>query len=416
MSGDHAISLAFLTSLAVGLLIGLERERHKESKAGVRTFALIAMVGTVCAMLGEKTASPWLLVAGLVVSTGSVLAAYLVAPTSTPDQGTTTVIASALTFCLGAAVWHGYAGIVVSVAIVTTVLLHYKTQLEGFSVRLNATDMASVLQFAVLSLVILPVVPNKGFGPYGALNPYDLWLMVVLISAVSLAGYVAWRLLGGKGPVLLLGALGGLVSSTATTLVYSRGARGKPELEGTAATVILLANLVVLLRLSVLGAAVMPSILPTMLPVMGAGLLAALPIAWMTWRRHAEGPALENPELTNPTDLPVALGFGAAYAAVLVAAAWLNDLAGMAGVYAVAMVSGLTDVDAISLSSFRLFGDGSITAAGAVMTIVVAVCSNAVVKATIVFVVGGRSLGMKCVAGFGAMVAALLAVALAMLA
>ena len=416
MPDNYSLSLSFLTSLAVGLLIGLERERHRESKAGVRTFALIAMLGTLCALLGEKTGSPWLLAVGLVVSVGGVLAAYLSAPTSTPDQGTTTVMASALTFCLGAAVWHGYSGIVIAVAIVATTLLHYKSQLEGFSVKLTQTDMASLLQFAVLSLVILPVVPNTGYGPYGALNPYHLWMMVVLISAVSLAGYVAWRLLGGKGPVLLLGALGGLVSSTATTLVYSRGARGKPELEGTAATVILLANLVVLLRLTVLAVAVMPSILPTMLPVMLAGLAATLPVAWMTWRRHQEGQAMENPELTNPTDLPVALGFGVAYAVVLVAAAWLNDLAGVAGVYAVALVSGLTDVDAITLSSFRLFGDARVTAPGAVMAIVVALCSNAVVKATIVFVAGGRSLGMRCITGFGAMVAALLAVAAVMLA
>ena len=416
MPDNYSLSLSFLTSLAVGLLIGLERERHRESKAGVRTFALIAMLGTLCALLGEKTGSPWLLAVGLAVSVGCVLAAYLSAPTSTPDQGTTTVMASALTFCLGAAVWHGYSGIVIAVAIVATTLLHYKSQLEGFSVKLTQTDMASLLQFAVLSLVILPVVPNTGYGPYGALNPYHLWMMVVLISAVSLAGYVAWRLLGGKGPVLLLGALGGLVSSTATTLVYSRGARGKPELEGTAATVILLANLVVLLRLTVLAVAVMPSILPTMLPVMLAGLAATLPVAWMTWRRHQEGQAMENPELTNPTDLPVALGFGVAYAVVLVAAAWLNDLAGVAGVYAVALVSGLTDVDAITLSSFRLFGDARVTAPGAVMAIVVALCSNAVVKATIVFVAGGRSLGMRCITGFGAMVGALLGVAAVMLA
>lgn len=416
MDGRFDVSLAYLTSLAVGLLIGLERERHKESKAGVRTFALIAMLGTLCAMLGEQTGSPWLVVAGLLASTGGILAAYQIAPTTTPDAGTTTVVTAALTFCLGAALWHGNREIVIAIAIVTTMLLHYKSQLEGFSVKLTSTDVESVLQFAVLSLVILPVVPNTGFGPYEALNPYHLWMMVVLISAVSLAGYVAWRLLGGKGPVLLLGALGGLVSSTATTLVYSRGARGKPDLEGTAATVILLANLVVLLRLSVLGVAVMPSILPTMLPVMAAGLAVTLPIAWITWRKHAEGAALENPELTNPTDLPVAVGFGVAYAVVLLAAAWLNDLAGVAGVYAVALVSGLTDVDAISLSSFRLYGDGRVTAAGAVMAIVVALCSNAVVKASIVFVVGGRSLGMRCIAGFGAMTAALLAVAAFMLA
>ena len=413
MPDHYAISLSYLTSLAVGLLIGLERERHRESKAGVRTFALIAILGTLCAMLGETTGSPWLLVAGLLASTYGVLSAYQAAPISTPDQGTTTVMAAALTFCLGAALWHGYSGIVIAVAIVVTTLLHYKTQLEGFSVKLNQTDMASLLQFDGLSLVILPVVPNRGFGPYGALNPYDLWLMVVLISAVSLAGYLAWRLLGGKGPVLLLGALGGLVSSTATTLVYSRGARGKPELESTAATVILLANLVKLLRILVLAIAVMPSILPTLAPVLAAGIAATVPIAWIVWRKHAEGSeALENPELTNPTDLPVALGFGVAYAVVLVAAAWLNDVAGMLGVYAVAMVSGLTDVDAISLSSFRLFGDGSFTAAGAVMTIVVATVTNAVTKAVIVFVAGGASLGWRCVGGFAAMSAALVAAAM----
>jgi uncharacterized membrane protein (DUF4010 family) len=414
MPDNYAISLSFLTSLAVGLLIGLERERHKEAKAGVRTFALISLLGSLCAMLGEKTNSPWIIVAGLLVSAGGILAAYQADPKSTPDAGTTTVVAAGLTFCLGAAVWHGYSEIVIAVAIVVTMLLYYKSQLEGFSVKLTATDLESLLQFAVLTLVILPVVPNRGFGPYGALNPYNLWLMVVLISAVSLAGYVAWRLLGGKGPVLLLGALGGLVSSTATTLVYSRGARGKPELEGTAATVILLANLVVLLRLSVLAVAVEPRILPTMLPVMAAGLVATLPIAWATWRRHAAGQAMDNPELTNPTDLPVALGFGVAYAVVLLAAAWLNDLAGVRGVYAVAVVSGLTDVDAISLSSFRLFGDARITASGAVMAIVVALCSNAVVKATIVFVAGGASLGRRCIAGFAAMAAALLAVAFLM--
>jgi uncharacterized membrane protein (DUF4010 family) len=416
MSGQYVAYFYFLTSVGVGLLIGLERERHPEAKAGVRTFALIALLGTLCAMLGESLASPWLLPAGLMMSVGGIIAAYATDAKANWDSGTTTVAAAAVTYCLGAATWHGSAEIVIAIAIVTTVLLHFKSEIEGFTMKLTPKDIASVLQFAVLSLVILPVVPNTGFGPYGALNPYHLWMMVVLISAVSLAGYVAWRLLGGKGPVLLLGALGGLVSSTATTLVYSRGARGKPEMEGTAATVILLANLVVLLRLSVLAVVVMPAILPTMIPVMLAGLAATLPVAWLTWRRHQEGQAMENPELTNPTDLPVALGFGVAYAVVLVAAAWLNDLAGVAGVYAVALVSGLTDVDAISLSSFRLFGDGRVTAAGAVMAIVVALCSNAVVKATIVFVAGGRSLGMRCITGFGAMVAALVVVALVMLA
>jgi uncharacterized membrane protein (DUF4010 family) len=234
----------------------------------------------------------------------------------------------------------------------------------------------------------------------------------VLIAAVSLAGYLAWRLVGGRAPAVLLGAMGGLVSSTATTLVYARGAKGKPELENTAATVILLANLVVLVRITVLTAIVAPALLPRLAPVLAAGLLAALPIAWATWRRHQGEAGFASPDLTNPTDLKVALGFGAAYAAVLVAGAWLNDVAGARGLYGLAFASGLTDVDAISLSAMRLFGHGSIPASTAASAIVVAICANAMMKAGIAYAAGGAALGRRCLAGFAAMGLALVAAAL----
>ncbi|HRE14839.1 MAG TPA: MgtC/SapB family protein [Usitatibacteraceae bacterium] len=407
---DHAAPfLAFLTSLAVGLLIGLERERHAEARAGVRTFALIAMLGTLCAMLESGAGASWLVVGGLLATVGGIVAAYRNAGRGVPDAGATTFMAAALTYGLGVALWHGHREVVIAVAIVTTVLLHYKSQLEGFTARLNATDMGSLLQFAVLSLVILPVVPNRGYGPYGALNPYHLWLMVVLISAVSVAGYLAWRLLGGRAPALILGALGGLVSSTATTLVYARGAKGKAELTNTAATVILLANLVVLVRITVLTAVVAPSLIPRLAPVLAAGLVFALPVAWATWRRHAGEAGYASPELTNPTDLKVALGFAAAYAAILVAGAWLHEHAGEGGLYALAFASGLTDVDAISLSSMRLFLDDKIDAGLACGAIVTALCANIVVKASIAFAAGGALLGRRCLAGFLAMAFALVA-------
>lgn len=410
----RTVFLAFLTSLAIGLLVGLERERHPEAKAGVRTFALISLAGALCAMLGEKAGSAWVLVAGLLACAGGVLSAYRADANASWDSGTTTVVAAVVTYGLGATTWYGYEDLAVALAIVVTVLLHFKTEIEGFTVRLTAKDIASVLQFAVLSLVILPVVPNEGFGPYGAFNPYHLWMMVVLISAVSLAGYLAWRLVGGKAPALLLGAMGGLVSSTATTLVYARGAKGKPELENTAATVILLANLVVLVRITVLTAVVAPSLLPRLVPLLAAGLVAALPIAWLTWRRHQGEAGYASPELTNPTDLKVALGFAVAYAAILVAGSWLNDVAGAGGLYGLAFASGLTDVDAISLSAMRLFGDASISAGTAASVIVVAVCSNLLVKAGIAFAAGGAGLGRRCLAGFAAMGLALVAAALAL--
>ena len=407
MNDPRTVFLAFLTSVAIGLLVGLERERHPEAKAGIRTFALISLAGALCAMLGEKAGSAWVLVAGLLACAGGVLSAYRADGDESWDSGTTTVVASVVTYGLGAATWYGFEDLAVALAIVVTVLLHFKAQIEGFSVRLTAKDVASLLQFAVLSLVILPVVPNEGFGPYGAFNPYHLWLMVVLISAVSLAGYLAFRLAGGRAPALLLGAMGGLVSSTATTLVYARGAKGRPELENTAATVILLANLVVFVRIAVLTAVVAPALLPVLAPVLAAGLAATLPVAWVTWKRHQAEAGFASPELTNPTDLKVALGFGVAYAAILVAGAWLNDVAGARGLYGLAFASGLTDVDAISLSAMRLFGDASIPAGTAAMAIVVAILSNVIVKAGIAFVAGGAALGRRCLAGFGAMAAAL---------
>ena len=407
MTEPRVVFLAFLTSVAIGLLVGLERERHPESKAGVRTFALISLAGALCAMLGEKAGSAWVLVAGLLACAGGVLSAYRADGDASWDSGTTTVVAAVVTYGLGAATWYGFEDLAVALAIVVTVLLHFKAQIEGFSVRLTAKDVASLLQFAVLSLVILPVVPNEGFGPYGALNPYHLWLMVVLISAVSLAGYLAFRLAGGRAPAVLLGAMGGLVSSTATTLVYARGAKGRPELENTAATVILLANLVVFVRIAVLTAVVAPALLPVLAPVLAAGLAATLPVAWVTWKRHQAEAGFASPELTNPTDLKVALGFGVAYAAILVAGAWLNDVAGARGLYGLAFASGLTDVDAISLSAMRLFGDASIPAGTAATAIVVAILSNVIVKAGIAFVAGGAALGRRCLAGFGTMAAAL---------
>jgi uncharacterized membrane protein (DUF4010 family) len=152
---------------------------------------------------------------------------------------------------------------------------------------------------------------------------------------------------------------------------------------------------------------VSPPLLRALAPVLGTGLVAALPVAWLTWRRHRGTAAFASPELTNPTDLKVALGFGAAYAVILLAAAWLNDVAGMRGLYSLAFVSGLTDVDAISLSAMRLFGEAKLSAAEAASAIVVAVCANILVKAGIAFTAGGSALGRRCVAGFAVIALAL---------
>ncbi|MBI2311139.1 MAG: MgtC/SapB family protein [Betaproteobacteria bacterium] len=393
---------AFLTSLAIGLLIGLERERRPEAKAGLRTFALVAVFGTVAGMLSDRTESPWMLLGGLLVVGFMTVAAYFREREAATDPGTTTVVAIVVCYGLGALIWYGYGTLAVMLAITTTILLYFRAELRGITQALTRQDLVSMLQFAVLSFIVLPILPNRNYGPYEALNPHQVWLMVVLISGVSLAGYVALRVFGQKKSAPLLGALGGLVSSTATTLVYARHAGNNDRVLPLAVVVILLANLVVMVRLGVISAIAAPAILTTLLPVLGTGLLFGLAWTAFAWRRLNEHREALVPPITNPTELKTSLGFGALYAVVLFFAAWLSDIAGSSGLYAVAVLSGLTDVDAITLSSLRLFDLGKLTAFQAVTSIAVAVVSNIGFKLGLVLFIGGAPLARRCATGMGA--------------
>ena len=244
----------FVTSLAIGLLIGLERERSPYAKAGLRTFALVSLFGTITAMLSEKANMPWLMVAGLAAVAILIVSAYFgSANQQVGDPGTTTEAALLVCFGLGALVWYGNETLAIMLAITTTILLYFKPELHGWSQRLTRRDLVSILQFAVLTFIVLPILPDENFGPYDALNPHQIWIMVVLISGISLAGYMALRLLGQRYGTILLGLLGGLVSSTATTLVYAKHSKVEPSMSPLAVSVILLANLMVMARLAVLG-------------------------------------------------------------------------------------------------------------------------------------------------------------------
>jgi uncharacterized membrane protein (DUF4010 family) len=398
----------FLTSLGTGLLIGLERERNPASRAGLRTFGLVALFGTVCALIAERTASPSIIAAGLLLVGGMMIAAYHKHPDER-DPGTTSVIAILLCFSYGAMVWLGFRTPAVMLAITTTVLLYFKAELQNLSKNLTRRDLISILQFSVLSLVILPILPNRDFGPYEALNPSQIWWMVVLISGVSLSGYAALRYFGQRHGAPLLGLLGGLASSTATTLIFSRHARTEPMLAPLALVVILIANLIVPVRLGVVTAIVQPGILPTLLPVLAGGLLAGIGIVAYAWHGLGSQDNLPELELRNPTEIRTALTFGVIYALVLLFSAALSDYAGNKGVYAVALISGLTDVDAITLSSLRLFGMEKLTAAETVTSILIAMLANLGFKLGIVAVVGGRKLAMAAVTGFMGVAAGFLA-------
>jgi uncharacterized membrane protein (DUF4010 family) len=392
---------AFATSLAVGLLVGAERERSPAAKAGIRTFALVSMLGTLLALLSDKMGSAWILAAGIIAVSAMIVSAYM-DDEQDEDPGTTTQAALILCMGLGAIIWYGYSTLAIMLAITMTTLLHYKPELQTMTRNLTRTDLQSILQFAVLSFIILPVLPDHDFGPYDTLNPYQTWLMVVLISGVSLAGYVALNLVGKQFGAPLLGFLGGLVSSTATAMVYARHGRDR-TMSNLAVVVITIANLVVLVRLGVVSSIVSPRILPHILPVLASGLVFGSIAAFYWWRRMSSSSGdLPMPEIKNPTEIRIAVSFGLLYAIVLLAAAWLSDVAGSRGLYLLAFVSGLTDVDAISLSSLRLFEQGKLHADQVVLAITIVYLSNLAFKFCFVAIVGGKLLAQRCAVGTGA--------------
>lgn len=390
---DLAAVYAFALSLGLGLVLGLERERRPQVKAGLRTFGLTALLGTAAALLAERTGSTWLLPAGLAATALTMIAADR---ESREGPDTTTTIALLLCFVYGAMLWYGYTLLTVALALTTTALLYFKTELHEVSRHLSRQDMVSFLQFAVISFIVLPLLPDRSYGPYQALNPYRIWLMIVLIAAIGLAGYVALRLLGSRREPSLFGVLGGLVSSTATTLVYARRVRTQPEQSALALVVIVIANLVQFPRLLGIAAVVSPHALAALLPTLGAGfalgLLPLLPI----WRRSAASAATSHgEEVKNPLELGAALSFGAIYAGVLMLTAWMNAYAGAHGIYALAPFLGLTDMDAITLSSLRLFDAHALERFQLAAIVALALVGNFGFKLALALAMGGRQLAAR---------------------
>lgn len=390
---------AFAVSLAIGLLIGLERERRTEPKAGLRTFALVGLLGCLSALIAQQTNSGWILAVGMLATGAMMVVSHAVDPQDDGDPGTTSVVALMLCYGLGAAVWFGYATLAIMAAIATTVLLYFKAQLHDVTTQLTHKDLISVLQFAVLSFIVLPILPDRDYGPYDAFNPHQIWWLVVLISGLSLAGYAALRLIGTERGAAVLGVFGGLASSTATTMVFARHARSHADLARTATLVILLANLAVTVRMGVVSAVVAPALIGPLAAVLGSGLILGLGVTLWGWRRLHEQGELPMPEVTNPTEIRTAVTFGLIYGAVLLVSAWLQDLAGSKGLFLVALVSGFTDVDAAALSALRLYNLDKITQLQAVVAIVLALLSNLAFKIGLVVAIGGAALTRHALPG-----------------
>ena len=272
---------------------------------------------------------------------------------------------------------------------VVALLLQLREPLHELAGKIGEQDIKAIVQLVLVALVILPLLPDRTFGPYGVFNPYQIWWMVVLIVGLSLLGYVGYKLFGTRAGTVVAGILGGVISSTATTVSYARRARQEPESARLAALVVMIASAVVFARLLVEIAAVAPGRFLELAPPLAAMLGVATVLsagAWLLSRRRGQDP----PPPSNPAELKSAIFFGAIYAAVLLAVAFARDRFGTAGLYTVAAISGLTDVDALTLSTARLVSNGGLPAADGWRAILLAAMSNLVFKAGVVAVLGSR--------------------------
>lgn len=386
-------------ALGLGLLLGVQRERTERSIGGIRTFPLIALFGTICAQLAQ-TYGGWMIAAGLLSLTAIVVQAnFAREKTGVIDPGMTTEIAALLLFGLGAYLVVGSMATAVVLGGAMALLLHLKKPMHSFAGAIGEDDMRAIMQFVFLSLVILPVLPQKDYGPYGVWNPFQIWLMVVLIVGISLSGYVAYKILGARAGTLLAGILGGLISSTATTVSYARRSTENVSNAVLATLVIMIASCMSLGRVLVEIAAVAPRSFASLAPPLAALLVASVAIAAGIFFFHRKS-ATPMPEQKNPAELKSALVFGAIYALVLLAVAVARDRFGSAGLYTVGVISGLTDMDAITLSSARMAEGGHLDTTTAWRTILVAAMANYVFKFGTVALLGPRALTLRIGAAF----------------
>lgn len=388
-------------ALGLGLLVGLQRERYHSRIAGIRTFTLITLFGSVSGMLAEYLNQGWIIaIGGFSIAWLLGIANFLKKNEKEPDIGQTTEIAALLMFAVGAClvVVNHLAGIVVGG--VVALLLYLKQYLQEIVARFGEKDLQAIMLFVAISLVILPVLPDKDFGPYEVFNLREIWLMVVLIVGLGVAGYFAYKWLGNTMGTALSGILGGLISSTATSVTYSKQTKETPSSIRLAGFVIMAASTIAFVRILIEISIVAPRQFGVVAPPIVAVLafMALVSVGLFFYNRNKD---IKVDEPENPAQFKTALVFAILYAVILFAIALVKDYYGNEGLYVVSVVSGLTDMDAITLSLSNMMEDGRIEASTGGRFILVAALSNLVFKGGMVALFGHRSLLKIIVPAFG---------------
>jgi uncharacterized membrane protein (DUF4010 family) len=396
---DESAFLSLVIALAIGLLFGLERGWHglrvedDQRVAGVRTFGLLGLLGGVSGLLAQILQPP---VYGLVFLAIAVTLAvvYAVNYHSARDAGITSLVAALLTFALGSLSALGQMVTAAAAAVLAVLLLGFKPQLHHWLAQLDELEIHATLKLLLISVVMLPILPDQGYGPGQALNPYEIWWMVVMIASISYLGYFAVKVAGSHKGIVLTSLFAGLASSTALTLHLARLSSSSGADRALLASGILIANLTLFPRILFIALLLEPALIPRLaLPLGALFLLVSVP-SLLFWRHRASSETAPSVQLENPLELKTALRFGAFLALVMLASRVLAEHLGDGGVIGLAAISGIADLNAITLSVARMSGD-ELNPRVAVIAIVLATAVNGLVKTAISGLIGGAALGWR---------------------
>jgi len=393
---DLDSALRFGAALGLGLLLGLERERKRDAEllfGGIRTFALIALLGALGAYIERELNQAWLVVAAFIALSALVIVSYATTA-ARGELGITTEVTALLAFIVGALCGWQSVGVASVATVVCLLLLTLKDFLHSLARRVELSDVEATLTFAVISVIILPLLPNQNFGPppLDVINPYKIWLMVVLIAGLNFLGYLLVKVLGNEHGFLLTGVLGGLVSSTAVTLSFSQRSRQEPAMSSAFVLAILVAWTIMFLRVVVMVGVVNRPLAASLVVALGCMAAAGLVVSFVLWRRSRTNEKGVVTAGANPFELSEAIKFGLLFGIITIVAKAAQTYLGATGLYLAGALAGLTDVDAISLSMANLAQANPDSLAVAARTIVIAVLANTLVKAVMAVFMGAPML------------------------
>ncbi len=396
-SNQTTIHLA--VALLLGAIIGLERgwdareQKSGERIAGIRTFSLVGLLGGISAVLTTEI-TVWAFPVLLLCVAAMGLVAYGERLDHIRNFSITGLVGMLLTFCFGAVAVAVDPVIATAAAVVTAIILDNKQEIHGWVQKLQAHELDAALKLLLISVVMLPLLPNERMGPGGVLNPREIWWMVVMIASISFVGYFAIRVAGARKGILFTSLFAGLSSSTALTLHFARQSAKNPDFNPQFAAGILIACGTMFPRILVYCLVINTALLPQLIwPVLVMTALLYGP-ALFIWQKNSKQQQVSQPNLSqNPLDLSSALVFGFLLTAILLLGEFLKNAFGDAGVYALAATSGVADVDAITLSLTRMSNNG-LAMDAAVLGIVIAAAVNNLVKSGIAWTIGNREAGL----------------------